>query len=165
MPCPRKESHSDGQWVIRAMKIKKSQEPINRRGFFRLDDRIPIIVHRCADVSLSPGAPSSVFSDNLRTECSDHTTIDISAMGIKFFSPVPFTERQMLEITIMFRAFISPVLVKAVVLRSDKIESTDSGYQIAVTFIEPASQDVAAIERYIFERQRQMIAEKRIGYL
>lgn len=145
---------------------KKKKDIINKREFFRLDDRVQIRVRKLSSrPALLNGMLPIQNGLSEDREYSEHYTIDISAMGAKFVSSEPFSEGQFIAITFLFKAFVTPVRVNAVILRTDKIEATTSAWQIAIKFIDPDSHDTNMIERYIFERQRQLIAEKRIGFL
>jgi len=147
------------------MADKKKNNNINKREFYRLDDRVQIRVKRLSSLpakdSVNASIESSLSDQNTFTQ---HFTVDISAMGTKFVSAEPFPEGQYLEIRFLFRDFVAPVHINAVVLRSEKAETAVS-WQIAVQFINADSHDTTMIERYIFERQRQLIAEKRVGFL
>ncbi|NLI30159.1 MAG: PilZ domain-containing protein [Nitrospiraceae bacterium] len=147
------------------MADRKKTTITNKRDFYRLDDRVQIRVKRLSALPAKDGEDVSIGSSlSDGNAFTQHFTVDISAMGAKFVSSEPFREGQYLEIRFLFRDFVAPVHINAVVLRSEKAETAVS-WQIAVKFVNPASHDTTMIERYIFERQRQLIAEKRVGFL
>jgi c-di-GMP-binding flagellar brake protein YcgR len=145
--------------------MRDKQPSINKRNFYRLDDRVQIRVKKLPSPSEQENA-AEAGQDNLneKSHYCQHFTIDISATGAKFASSEPYPEGQHLEIRFLFREFVTPVHVNAVVLRSHRAE-TARCWQVAVKFFNIDTRDAALIERYIFERQRQMIAEKRVGFL
>lgn len=147
------------------MADKKKNYITNKREFYRLDDRVQIRVKRLSSFPAKDSGDASIESSlSDGNAFTQHFTVDISAKGTKFVSSEPFPEGQYLEIRFLFRDFVSPVHINAVVLRSEKAETAVS-WQVAVKFINADSHDTTMIERYIFERQRQLIAEKRVGFL
>jgi len=137
----------------------------NKREYFRLHERIRISVRQIEkpdrnqhiDALMVKGA-GKVFK---------FYSEDISAGGMQFFSEVFFKENSYLEITLTFKETdpsFEPVKVNSVVHRSEQIENSRY-HNISVMFVGISPKDRSCIERYIFLRQRDMIAEKRIGYL
>ncbi len=137
----------------------------NKREYFRLNERIRISVQqiekpeRNQDIDDLPvNGAGKVF---------EFYTQNISAGGMQFFSEVLFKENSHLEITLHFKMtdpLFQPVTVNAVVHRSGQVENSRY-HHTSVMFAGISPKVRSSIERYIFIRQRDMIAEKRIGYL
>ncbi|MGD0281960.1 MAG: PilZ domain-containing protein [Dissulfurispiraceae bacterium] len=152
--------------VVEPKDISNKRRKIkNKREYFRLTERIRINVQRIE----KPGEEQ--FTDDPIVErvgkIYEFYTQDISAGGLQFYSEVFYRENSYLEITLNFKVTdppFEPVTVKATVRRAEQIENSRY-YNVSVMFVDINQKDRSHIERYIFLRQREMIAEKRIGYL
>ena len=147
------------------MKHKNAAKVNNKREYFRLGERIRINVKKIKKAEDDQLSDDSIAEEEGKVfECY---TQDISAGGIKFSSEVFFQESSCLEITLNFnktdRVF-EPIKVNAVVIRAQQIENSRL-HNIAVFFEGISQRDRTHIESYILLRQRDIIAEKRIGSL
>jgi len=152
--------------VVEPKDIKhKGKKAKNKRDYFRLNERIRISVQQIE----KPVRKQHI--DDLIVKATgkvyEFFTQDISAGGMQFFSDVFFKENSYLESTLNFKEIdppFEPVRVIAAVIRAEQVEN--SGYcNISALFKGISQRDRCHIERYIFLRQREMIAEKRIGFL
>lgn len=137
----------------------------NKREYFRLHERIRISVRQIEKPERNQHIDDSVVKG--AGKVFKFYTEDISAGGMQFFSEVSFKENSYLEITLYFKETdppFEPVKVNAVVHRTEQIENSRY-HNTSVMFVGISPKDRSCIERYIFLRQRDMIAEKRIGYL
>lgn len=136
------------------------KKPRNKREYFRLPERMGIVVQRIE----RPGANREIERIG---PVSTFTTEDISAGGMQFFSTIPYRENSFLEITLNFKTVDPPFDTVTVIARISRVEQIENsqGYNVCVEYYGMSSRDRSHIERYIFLRQREMIAEKRIGFL
>ncbi|MGO9013572.1 MAG: PilZ domain-containing protein [Dissulfurispiraceae bacterium] len=137
----------------------------NKREYFRLHERIKISVRQIEKPDRHQHIDDSIVKR--AGKVFEFYTEDISAGGIQFFSEVFFKENSYLEITLYLKETdppFEPVKVNAVVHRSEQIKNSRY-HNTSVMFAGISPKDRSCIERYIFLRQRDMIAEKRIGYL
>ncbi len=152
--------------VVEPKDIKyKGKKVSNKREYFRLNERIRINVQQIEKPD------KDQHTDDLTVKAAgkvyEFYTQDISAGGIAFFSEVFFKENSYLEITLIFKETdppFEPVKVNATVLRAEQVENSRF-YNITAMFFGIDQRDRCTVERYIFLRQREMIAEKRIGFL
>jgi len=143
----------------------KGKKAKNKREFYRLVERIRI------DVQLLKEQKKDQITDEREMEkhgeLTEQFTCDISAGGLQFFSHVFYAENSYLDISLNFKKTdpsFDPVTLRARVLRTVQVENS-TFFNIAVQYMDIDQRDRALIERYIFLRQREMIAERRIGYL
>jgi c-di-GMP-binding flagellar brake protein YcgR len=137
----------------------------NKREYFRLKERIRINVQQIE----KPESDQHIDDSTVKREekVFEFYTEDISAGGIKFFSEVFYPENSYLEITLNFKKTdppFKPIKVNAIVIRAHQLENSRF-HNIAVFFDGISQRDRSHIESYILLRQRDMIAEKRIGSL
>ncbi|MBF0557299.1 MAG: PilZ domain-containing protein [Nitrospirae bacterium] len=152
--------------VVEPRDIKhKDRKVKNKREFFRLVERISI------DVQLLKEHPSNGRSGVKEYEKdgkpSEQNTMDMSAGGLQFFSNVYCRENSYVDITLYFKKTDPPfdsLTVRAKVMRTVQVENSQH-YNIGVQYVDINQKARTHIERYIFIRQREMIAEKRIGFL
>ena len=152
--------------VVEPKDIKyKGKKVKNKREYFRLLERLRINVQQIE----KPGK-NQLIDDLIVTGAGkvfEFYTQNISAGGMQFFSEVFYSENSYLKITLNFKETdlpFEPVKVKAIVVRAEQVENS-LYHNISVMFVGISHRDRSHIERYIFLRQRDMIAEKRIGYL
>jgi c-di-GMP-binding flagellar brake protein YcgR len=143
----------------------KGKKTKNKREYFRLNERTKIYVKQIEKHERNQHIDD--FRVKRAGRVFEFYTEDISAGGMQFFSEVSFKEDAYLEITINFKKtdpYFEPVKVNAVVLRCEQIENS-LYHSVSVMYAGISQRDRSHIESYIFRRQRDMIAEKRIGYL
>lgn len=137
----------------------------NKREFFRLNEHLRIEVRAIKNSTDDEIIGDSIFG---RTgQLSEHVTIDVSAGGLQFFSNGYYRENMHVEITVYFKdtePYFDPVIVRAIILRSEQVENSQN-YNVSAMYVNMNPKDRSQIERYIFVRQREMIAERRIGFL
>ncbi len=152
--------------VVEPKDISNKRRKIkNKREYFRLTERIRINVQRMEKPEGEQFTDDTIFERV--GKIYEFYTQDISAGGMQFYSEVFYKENSYLEIALNFKVTdppFEPVTVKAVVRRAEQIENSRY-YNVSVMFVDINQKDRSHIERYIFLRQREMIAEKRIGYL
>ena len=137
----------------------------NKREYFRLKERIKINVLQIEKSESNQHIDDS--TDKREAKVFEYYTQDISAGGMKFSSEVLYQEDSHLEITLNFKKTdppFKPIKVKAIVIRAQQIENSRF-HEIAVFFEGISDRDRSHLESYILLRQRDMIAEKRIGSL
>lgn len=152
--------------VVEPKDIKyKGRKVKNKREFFRLVERIRIDVQALNEHKKNGGKGERSFEKDGKP--SEQYTMDISAGGVQFFSNVYLRENAIVEIVLNFKKTeppFDPVTVKAKILRTVQVENSNY-YNVAAQYVDVDQKDRTQIERYIFMRQREMIAEKRIGFL
>ena len=152
--------------VVEPKDIKyRGRKAKNRRDYFRLNERIRISVQQIKKTERNQHIDDLIVK-GIGKVCEFYTQ-DISAGGLQFFSEIVFKENSYLEITLNFKETgpsFGPLKVKAIVIRAEQVENSRY-YNIGVMFVGINQRDRSHIERYIFLRQREMIAEKRIGFL
>ena len=142
---------------------KGRKKASNVRQYFRLPERMSIDVQRIEK-------PEAYMDDSAIKRIgpiSRFHTADISAGGLQFFSTVFYKENSYAEITLNFKAVeppFEPIKVIVRILRVLRVENSES-CNVIVEYDGISSMDRSYIERYIFVRQREMIAEKRIGFI
>jgi c-di-GMP-binding flagellar brake protein YcgR len=152
--------------VVEPKDIKhKGKKAKNTREFYRLVERIRI------DVQLLKADEKDEHAGKRELEKtgepSEHYTMDISGGGLQFFSDVYCRENSYVDITLNFKTThptFDPVTVRAKILRTVQVENSQY-FDICAEYADLDERNRTQIERYIFIRQREMIAEKRIGYL
>ncbi len=143
----------------------KGRKVKNRREYYRLNERLKILVRQIKKPWRGQHIEDLIVEG--AGKVFEFYTQDISAGGIQFFSEVLYKENSYLEITLNFKETgpsFGPLKVKAIVNRAEQVENSQY-YNIGVMFVGINQRDRSHIERYIFLRQREMIAEKRIGFL
>ena len=153
--------------VVEPKNIKyKGLKANNNRDYYRLNERIRIKVQQIEkpgsnpeeDDDLTAKEPGKVYK---------FFTQDISAGGMQFFAEVFFRENSYMEVTLIFKESdppFDPVTVTATVIRTEQVQNSRY-YNISAMFVGICPKDRCHIERYIFLRQREMIAEKTVGFL
>ncbi len=141
----------------------KGRKGKNKRDYFRLNERLKI------SAQLKPERTQPI--DDLIVERTgkvfEFYTQDISAGGMQFFSKTFFRENSYLEITLNFKETdppFEPVKVNVVIIRSEQVENSRY-YNVSAMFVGMSEIERSHIERYIFLRQREMIADKKVGFL
>ena len=152
--------------VIEPKDMKHKEAKVkNKREYFRLSERIRINVQQIRKSEGEQPIEDSIPEEEGKVY--EYYTQDISAGGIKFSSEIFYQENSYLEITLNFnktdRPF-EPIKVNAIVIRAQQIENSRL-HNIAVFFEGISQRDRTQIESYILLRQRDIIAEKRIGSL
>ncbi len=137
----------------------------NKREYFRLNEHIKIVVQPI----------KKPLKDKITGETkiektgiiAELITSDISADGLQFFSERRYRDNMHVEITLYFKEtnpHFDPLTVTARITRAEQVEN--SQYQnVSVMYVNINPKDRSHIERYVFIRQREMIAEGRIGFL
>ncbi len=145
--------------------IKSRGKVKNKRDYFRLNERIRI------EVRMIKKHEEDIITGDAESEkivkVAAYFTNDISAGGLRFFSRWHYRNNMHVEITLYFKEtdpHFDPVTVTAKIIRVEQIEHSQS-HNISVKYVNINSKDRSHIESYIFVRQREMIAEKRIGFL
>jgi len=137
----------------------------NKREYFRLNERLRIEVRKIKSI-VKDKATGETKIERIG-KVAEHFTNDISAGGLQFFSEGHYRDNTRLEITLHFKEtdpHFDPVSVTARIVRAEQVENSRY-YNVSVVYINIDSIARSHIERYIFVRQREMIAERRIGYL
>jgi hypothetical protein len=89
--------------------------------------------------------------------------VDISGAGIAFDSEDFYSTGDIVALKIMFnKDWAVPLLVYGEVMR---VEPYRRYCRVAVKFVSVSSRVKSIIMRFVFERERDIIAEKRVGWL
>jgi|GEM_PF-1662102 len=134
------------------------------RNFFRVDAHIHLlsglVPHEERAHVLSKVLPSTPVSS---WEPETLKKVDISGAGIAFDSDDFFVPGDIVALKIMFnKDWAVPLLVYGEVMR---VEPYKSHCRVAVKFVALDDRIKSVIVRFVFERQRDIIAEKRVGWL
>ncbi|MBF0506315.1 MAG: PilZ domain-containing protein [Nitrospirae bacterium] len=150
--------------VVEPKDFNKRGKVKNKREYFRLSERMRIEVRMIKELTDEITGEKKFEKVG---KAAEHITNDISAGGLQFFSRFHFRENMLVEITLNFREtdpHFDPITVTGKIIRAEAIEHSQS-LNICIKYENIDSKDRSHIERYIFVRQREMIAEKRIGFL
>ena len=152
--------------VVEPKDIKyKGRKAKNKRDYFRLNERISINVQQIEKPERNQHIDALIVKG--AGKVFEFYTQDISAGGMQFFSEVFYRENSYLVVTFNFKQTdppFEPVKVKATVIRSEQVKNSRY-YNISTMFVGISQRDRSHIERYLFLRQREMIGEKKVGYL
>ncbi len=134
------------------------------RRFFRVGAIVPMFVrHLDAEEASHYTCNMGVqgFDKNIKKELLSR--INISGAGICFESPTPYSAGDLLEVRFMLEdAYPGIISVCARVLR---VESCLKHYCIAIKY-ECMDEDIRElIVKFVFQRERTLIQEKRVGWL
>ena len=141
-----------------------SPKSVHGRNFFRVDAHIHLIVglvphEERANIS-SRELPSTHVSS---WEPETLKRVDISGAGIAFDSEEFYAVGDIIALRIMVKKdWAVPLLVYGEVMR---VEPYQRYCRVAVKFVALDDRIKSIIMRYVFERQRDIIAEKRVGWL
>ncbi|HEX8948250.1 MAG TPA: PilZ domain-containing protein [Dissulfurispiraceae bacterium] len=136
----------------------------NSRNFFRVDAYIPII---CFPVSSEER--DNLFSDLLDKDSvpalrkSPLKKVDLSGGGISFETPNRYATGDLVEINMVLdKVHEGVIVVHGEVVRAEPLGGS---FMLAVKFISVDERIRDLIIRYVFAREREIIAEKRVGWL
>ena len=137
----------------------------NKREFFRLHERLRI------GVKAIKRSEEDKLTGETKIEkvggLGEHYTIDISAGGLQFLSRWHYRANTHVEISLYFRRtdpLFEPITVNARILRVEQIENSQN-HKVSVMYVDIDKKTASHLEGYIFTRQREILAEKRAGYL
>lgn len=137
---------------------------MNRREFFRVDAGVPMSVRRMAAeeaARCSCSLSGQTFNDNLKKGLL--RKINISGAGICFESPVPYSIGDYLGIRLMLES-VHPGIIDLYV-KVVRVERTPKNYCIAVRYECMDEEIREMIVKFVFQRERTLIQEKRVGWL
>ena len=134
------------------------------RDFFRVDAHIHLISglvphEERANISsrVLPSTPASSWAQETVKK------VDISGAGMAFDSDDFFSLGDIIALKIMFKKdWAVPLLVYGEVVR---VEPYIRYCRVAVKFVAVDDRIKSMILRFVFERERDIIAEKRVGWL
>lgn len=137
----------------------------NRREFFRVFAYVPVSYRRI-DTGTDSGCPDA----HLLAEADLDTwhqlkvkRVDISGNGIFFETPERFHRDDMLEVRLFLEQVQSDIVV--VCGRIVRVEEHPNHTGIAIQFIGMTERVLNALTAFVFFRERELIAEKRVGWL
>src|SRR5271169_3111170 len=136
--------------VVEPKDIKSRGKFKNKRGFFRLNERLRIEVK--AIKKSVEGKLTGETKVERTGKVSEYFTNDISAGGLQYFSHGHYRENIHVEITFYFKdtePHFDPITVKAKILRAEQVENSQY-YNVSVMYIDMDAKDRSQIERYIF---------------
>ena len=140
-----------------------SPENSVNREFFRVDAQIHLLSGLVPHDERSnicsrtmPNIPSSSWADTLKT-------VDISGAGIAFDSNDFYGIGDIVALKIMFKRDGGvPLLVYGEVVR---VEPYLNYCRVALRYVAMDERTRSIIMRFVFEREREIIAERRVGWL
>ncbi len=151
--------------VVEPKDFRRRVKDKNKREFFRVNERIKIEVQPIK-MPLKDKITGETKIEKTG-KIAEHFTNDISAGGLQFFSHGHYRANMHVAITLYFKEtyqHFDPVTVTARIMRAEQVEN--SQYQnVSVMYVNIDPRDRCHIESYIFVRQREMIAERRICFL
>jgi hypothetical protein len=134
------------------------------RQFYRIPATVPFFVRPLA---LPPGETprctslAEGFEEPLRKKLM--RSVNISGAGVYFTADKPFERGQMIEVRMM----LEPVCHGLVILHGQvlRVEPIADGYGIAMNYLGMDDRTRELIAQFVLARERQLIKEKRIGWL
>jgi len=134
------------------------------RQFFRVNATIPIFLRSLSDREAVP------FSCRLDDKGFDKTLkkrlmrkINISGAGICFESDIPYVLGDIIEMRFMLEDVYPGII--AVSVEVIRVETGSKNYYIAVKYACIDERIRELIVRFVFQRERIIIKEKRVGWL
>ena len=134
------------------------------RGFFRVGAIVPMFVRHidaeeASNYSCNMGVQG--FDKNIKKELLSR--INISGAGICFESLIPYSAGDFLEVRFMLEDVYPGII--SVCTKVLRVESCPKHYCIAVKY-ECMDEDIRElIVKFVFQRERTLIQEKRVGWL
>ncbi len=131
-----------------------------RREFFRIDADVPVSVRSGATQC---SCRLSAVQFNEATSAAIRRRINISGAGICFSNASPCSVGELLEIELMLEdAYPGIVILCTRVLRCEK---TPKNYCIAAEYVGMTEEIRELIVKFVFQRERTLMQEKRVGWL
>ncbi len=148
----------------KAKKSTSSAKSAHDRSFFRVDAKIHLVSglvphEERANISskVLPSTPVSSWQPETLKK------VDISGAGIAFDSDDFYAVGDVVALKILFKKdWAVPLLVYGEVMR---VEPYTRYCRVAVKFVALDDRIKSVIMRFVFERERDIIAEKRVGWL
>ncbi|MCL4490653.1 MAG: PilZ domain-containing protein [Nitrospirae bacterium] len=136
----------------------------NSRDFFRVDAHIPFI-----SCLVPPDEKENLFSDILDKDSvpalrkNPLKKVDISGSGIAFATVERYAAGDLVEMSMVLERVHDGVLV----VHGEVVRSQPAGgmYKVAVRFVHLDDRIRDLIIRFVFAREREIMAEKRVGWL
>ncbi|HTZ17777.1 MAG TPA: PilZ domain-containing protein [Dissulfurispiraceae bacterium] len=135
-----------------------------RREFFRIDVDVPVFIRVPAGGEAGDCActlSKEKFSDDIKKSLVRR--INISGAGISFLSDKQYSAGDLIEMLVMIENVYPGIITLCTrVLRSEKRRNK---YFTAVEYIGMTTEIRELISAFVFQLQRTLIQEKRVGWL
>ena len=140
------------------------KDAANGRNFFRVDANVPLV-----SCLVPSDEKDDLFSEIVSRESVPALSecplkrIDLSGGGMSFATAERYVKGDIIEISMILEKVHEGVLIiYGEVVRSEHVGGQ---YMVAVRFISMDDRIRDLIIRFVFAREREIIAEKRIGWL
>ena len=134
------------------------------RQFFRVDATVPMFIRSLSDreaVRFTCRLDDKGFDKTLKERLL--RKINISGAGICFESDVPYDQGEIIEMRLMLEDVYPGII--GVSVEVNRVEKKSRNYYIAVKYACIDERIRELIVSFVFQRERILIQEKRVGWL
>ncbi len=164
MGCPFFEAGAVKQEQQNKETGKKTGGTRSERKFFRVDAHVHLLCGLVPhEERAGIGSRTMPKTSGISWEAETLKKVDISGAGIAFNSDEFYAVGDIVALKIMFKKdWGTPLLVYGEVVR---VEPYSNYCRIALRYVALDERIRSIIMRFVFERERDIIAEKRVGWL